>query len=169
MEIRWVERILLRDLETLKREIGAFPDEASIWATPPGITNSAGTLALHIAGNLQHFIGAGLGKSGYVRDRDKEFAARGVPRAELLAGLDRAGEAVRLLATANVDPNAQLPEPVGKFQFAAGDWLIHLATHLAFHVGQVGYLRRVVTGESKSVPSVSMAELASAVKLSDPA
>ena len=86
--------LLDRDLRTLRRELEAYPDERQIWQRVPGLANSAGTLALHLAGNLQHYVGARLGGTGYVRDRDAEFARRGVPRAELIAGIERARAAV---------------------------------------------------------------------------
>lgn len=167
MDIRWLERIVLRDVESVKAELAAFPDEASVWATPPGITNSAGTLALHLAGNLRHFVGTKLGGSTYVRKRDHEFAARGVPRAELLADLEQAIAAVRetLGGGRPIDLAAPFPETVGgKFRVATGDWLIHLATHLAFHLGQIGYLRRIVTGGGSVSGVMGIAPLATAVK-----
>jgi hypothetical protein len=170
MDVRWIERILLRDLETMKREVTSFPDETTLWATPPGIANSAGTLALHAAGNIRHFIGAGLGQSGYRRDREREFTARGVARDSIVAELDEAIEAVRqtLGSGAAFDLKAEYPETVaGKFRVRTGDWLIHLATHLAFHVGQVGYLRRMITADPKPVPAVGIAELATAVRQPD--
>lgn len=163
----WLERILIRDLETMKKELAAYPDEASVWVTPPGIANSAGTLALHVAGNVRHFIGAILGKSGFVRDRDREFAARDVPRTELVAGLDAAIEAVK--QTLGGIDRAALDEPYpelvgGRLQVVTGDFLIHLATHLTFHLGQVGYLRRIVTGGSTSTGAVGLNDLATAAR-----
>ena len=77
----WLEAILVRELEALKRELAAYPSDADVWATPPGVSNSGGTLALHLAGNLQHYVGAMLGGSGYVRDRAAEFGRHGVARA----------------------------------------------------------------------------------------
>ena len=68
--------MILRELRTLDREIAEYPDDRSPWQTPPGITNSAGTLVLHLAGNLRHFIGTALGKSAYKRNRDAEFSTR---------------------------------------------------------------------------------------------
>ena len=170
MELRWVESIMVRDLESVRREIAAFPDEASIWATPPGITNSAGTLALHLAGNIRHFIGAKLGGSDYRRDRDREFAARNVSKMDLLANLDDAITAVHnALGAGKIDVLEPFPEPVGgKFTVTNGDYLIHLATHLAFHLGQLGYLRRVVTGDASSVGAIAIPTLASAKRISEP-
>ena len=70
--------LLRRELAALRRSVEAYPDDASVWALPPGVPNSAGTLVLHCAGNLRHFLGAVLGGDGYRRDRDAEFARRGV-------------------------------------------------------------------------------------------
>ena len=80
MLVTAVAAILDRDLQALAREVSAYPDERALWDTPPGITNSAGTLALHLAGNVRHYFGAQLGRTGYVRDRPTEFASRDVPR-----------------------------------------------------------------------------------------
>ncbi len=87
--------ILDRDLRGLRRELEAYPDERQIWQPVPGLPNTAGTLALHLAGNLQHYVGARWGGTGYVRNRAAEFARRDVPRAELLAEIDRARAAVK--------------------------------------------------------------------------
>ncbi len=163
----WIERILVRDLEAVKREIAAFPTEQSVWATPPGITNSAGTLALHLAGNLRHFVGGVIGGSGYVRNRPHEFAARNLPRSVLLEELEAARTAVTTALGSGrpIDLGAVFGEPVGGFRVTTGDFLIHLATHLAFHLGQVGYLRRMVAESATSVGGVGIPELASAVKV----
>jgi hypothetical protein len=103
MTIDDLSRVLVRDLRTLAAELDAYPDDASVWACPPGIHNSAGTLVLHLAGNLRHFVGARLGGTGYVRDRAAEFAARGLSRAELRALVDAAAVEVGA-ALAGVDP-----------------------------------------------------------------
>jgi len=86
----WIAAILRRDLGALRREIEAYADERDIWRVAPGISNCAGTLALHLGGNIQFFVGAVLAGTGYVRDRDAEFARRDVPRAELLREIDAA-------------------------------------------------------------------------------
>ena len=91
----WLAGVLVRDLTALKRQLDAYPDDASIWKTVPPITNTAGNLALHLAGNLQHFVGGQLGGSGYVRNREAEFTSRDLPRAELVKQVDAAIAAVR--------------------------------------------------------------------------
>jgi hypothetical protein len=164
MESRWFERIIVRELSLLKRELEAYPAEADIWKELPGITNSAGTLALHLAGNLQHFIGAELGGTGYVRQRDLEFSRRGVSRAELLAELDRAVAAVeRTLGSGrSFEWSARSSVAGGKYTVELGDWLIHLVSHLGYHVGQVDYHRRMATGQAAGLDAVAIGSLASA-------
>ena len=155
MLIASVRTLLLRDLSALRREVEAYPEEPQLWACPPGISNAAGTLTLHCAGNLQHYIGARLGGPGYVRDRSAEFARRDVPREELLAEVDRALAAVEgaLDRLDRATLPADYPEPVGGRTITTGLFLVHLATHLTYHLGQVDYHRRMVTGAG-AIPGV---------------
>src|SRR4051812_35442996 len=106
-----IRALILRELRALSREVEAYPNEADLWALPPGIPNSAGTLALHVAGNLQHFIGARLGGTGYVRHRDVEFSRRDATRAELLEGLDAAARAVESTFARMSDADLAKPYP----------------------------------------------------------
>jgi hypothetical protein len=164
MQTAWISAIFVRDLKALRRELEAFPDEQAIWRTPPGILNSAGTLALHLCGNLQYYVGAKLGGTGYVRDRDAEFATRDVPRARLVELVDvTIGAVERTLASLHDSSLArEFPEPVAKRTVTTGDFLIHLASHLAYHLGQVDYQRRLVTGAPGSAGAVAIQELATA-------
>src|SRR5438045_8133542 len=82
--------LITRELGAMKRELDAYPDDAAVWKALPGLPNTAGTLALHVAGNLQHFFGSILGRDGYVRTRDLEFSRRDVTRVELKSGFDAA-------------------------------------------------------------------------------
>ena len=159
-----IAAVISRELRTIERELNAYQNDEQVWALPAGLPNSGGTLALHAAGNLRHFIGTVLGGGSYVRDRDAEFSRRGVPRAELIDGLQQAERAVRDVLTA-IDP-ARLKEwypiPVLNRRLNTGEFLTHLATHLAYHAGQLDYHRRVVTGDVAAVGAVSPLELPSA-------
>ncbi len=158
-----IAALMDRDLRTLRREVEAYPDEHQLWHTPTGVGNSAGTLVLHLAGNLQHYVGARLGATGYARDRPAEFRRREVPRAELVDEIEAARSALRALA--GIDPaslSGDFPEVVGQVRVQTGEYLIHLATHLAYHLGQVDYHRRVVTGRTEGVGAVRPAELSTA-------
>jgi hypothetical protein len=147
----YLQRTISRDLQTFQSEIELFPSDDAVWRTVPGVANPAGTLALHVCGNLRHYLGAVLGGSGYVRDRDAEFSLRGVPRSEIVENLLGTHEVVtRTLQT--LSPERLLaPYPETGMGVLRTDWfLLHLGTHLAFHLGQAGYLRRMVTGDGTS-------------------
>ena len=153
--------MLRRELAAIRRSVEAYPDDASLWAERPGLPNSGGTLVLHIAGNLQHYLGAVLGGSGYVRDRPAEFARREVTREELLVEIDAAIAAIDrgLMAIDDEQLAAAYPEPIADRTVATGDFLVHLAVHLAYHLGQLDYHRRVVTGNSQSIDAISVSAL----------
>lgn len=153
--------LITRELRAFRRELEAYPDDASVWRQVPGLPNAGGTLALHVAGNVRHFIGAIMGRDGYVRDRDSEFSRRDVPRRELIAGLEAAIASVeRALGPATDElPSGPYPEPVAKRTVAAADFHVHLVAHLAYHLGQIDYHRRAVTGDARGVDAVSVREL----------
>lgn len=156
-----LQSFLLRDLRSVRLELERYPDEASLWIAPEGLPNSAGTLALHVAGNLQHYIGAQLGQSGYVRDREREFSARNVPRSQILAEINAAEKAIRATLP-RLTPEqlaADYPETVGGVRLRTDAYLLQVTVHLAYHLGQIDYHRRMVTGDSVSVGAVATADL----------
>jgi uncharacterized damage-inducible protein DinB len=156
--------LIHRELDALRKELLAYEDERDLWLTPAGVSKSAGTLTLHLVGNLRHFIGAVLGRSGYVRRRDAEFSARDVPLGELLEEIEAARRDVSH-ALDRMTPEAlqgRYPTPLGGLQVDAVEFLLHLLSHLAYHLGQIDYHRRVVTGNSGGIGAVSVAELRTA-------
>lgn len=159
-----IGHFLQRELHSLRLELEAYPDEQLIWALPPGLPNSAGTLALHLAGNLRHYVGAILGGNGYIRNRDEEFAARNVPREALLAQIAESEAAIEstLPLLSEEQMSAPFPEPIREHHLKTGELLIQLAVHLAYHLGQVSYHRRLVTGDVQGVGALSAAELVAA-------
>lgn len=158
--------VIVRDLKALEREVEAYPDDASLWRTPPGIANSGGTLALHLCGNVQHFFGAVLGGSGYVRDRAAEFNRRDVPRGEIAAQIQAAVAAAELGLAKAGDPvmARDYPEQIAGHTVVTGEWLVHLVAHLGYHLGQVDYHRRLVTGKGETVRAMATPELRTARK-----
>ncbi len=135
-----------RDLNKLKVEIEAYDDEADLWKKPGDIPNSAGNLCLHLNGNLQHFFGAVLGGTDYVRDRDAEFARTGVPREVMLADIDTTRDVVKetLAKLTEDDLAANFPIEVFGHPMTTGWFLTHLCTHLTWHLGQINYHRRLL-------------------------
>lgn len=141
--------VLLRDVDRLAANVEAYTDEADLWGMDGVMPNSGGTLALHLAGNLQHFVGAILGGSGYVRDREREFAARDLSRTVLLDEIARARAAIDR-ALGGMDEAALDavwtgggPLPEGSTN---GLMLLHLSGHLSYHLGQLNYHRRRLAG-----------------------
>ena len=158
--------VIVRDMKAVGREVEAYPDDASLWRTPPGVTNSGGTLALHLCGNVQHFFGAILGGTGYVRDRAAEFSRRDVPRTEILQQVNGAVAAAErgLAKVTDASLTVRFPEVIAGHTFETGDWLIHLAVHLGYHLGQIDYHRRLVTGRGDTVGAMAAPQLRTARK-----
>jgi uncharacterized damage-inducible protein DinB len=150
-----------RDLRCFIREVELFPDDATLWRTLPGIGNSAGNLALHVAGNLRHFVGGVLGGTGYQRNREREFAQRDGTRMAVSAELEVAANDLQA-ALEKLTPEllaAPYPVSVAGRRPATGRFLVHLAAHLAFHLGQAGYLRRALTGSATSTSPMDLRDL----------
>jgi RimJ/RimL family protein N-acetyltransferase len=154
--------LLVRELEGLRREIELFPDDASLWRTVPGITNSAGNLALHVAGNLQHYVGKVLGGTAYVRNRDLEFGRGSGSKNDVILEIQAAIGAIRdvLPHLAEDRFGTEYPEAVNGMRFQTDRFLLHLCTHAAFHLGQAGYLRRALTGQSQSSGPIPLRSVA---------
>jgi hypothetical protein len=135
-----------RDLARLSQQIEAFPTDEALWQTLPGVTNSAGNLALHIEGNLREFVGRQLGNLPYERKRELEFSSKGKSRDELsarLAELRRSIPAIIEELSAE-QMEMEYPEVVLGAATSTQEFLIHLYGHLNWHLGQIDYLRRIL-------------------------
>ena len=153
--------LLVRELDALRREVELYPSDAAVWREVPGLPNSGGTLVLHLVGNLRLFIGDALGRTGYVRDREAEFSVRGTPRKELLDLIAVARSEVTG-AMRDLDPTAlpaQFPIAVGGVSLPTGMFLLHLLSHLGYHLGQIDYHRRASTGDSTSANALPIKAL----------
>jgi uncharacterized damage-inducible protein DinB len=150
--------ILTRELNSLKTEIEKIPDDKILWQTVPGVTNSVGNLTLHICGNLKHYLGKNLGDSDYVRHRDSEFNTQSGSRNDLVKEINETIEVVRtVLPNLSAEQiNSIYPETVVGVELTTARFLIHLCVHSGFHLGQVGYLRRIITGNNQSVNPLSL-------------
>ena len=141
-----LSEIFERDLIKLKTEIELYTDSADMWIAGGDIINSAGNLTLHIIGNLNHYIGEVLGRTGYIRDRVNEFASAEVPRAELISSIDETRDIVeRVIRSMDEEIFGQnYPIEVLDGTPTTGFFLIHLAVHLNYHLGQINYHRRLL-------------------------
>lgn len=139
-------RLFERDLTRLKVELNLYSDEQIIWQTTGQISNTAGNLTLHLLGNLNTYIGAVLGGTEYVRDRPAEFSLKNIPRESLLEQIDAL--LIVLKTTLSELPDTVLEEeyPLLVFEEKTSTeyLLVHLTTHLTYHLGQINYHRRLL-------------------------
>lgn len=135
-----------RDLLKLKEEISLYTEEKSMWIVKNGIHNSAGNLCLHLLGNLNHFIGATLGHSGYVRQRELEFSKKDIPRTQLLFEIDEVTALVKETLQKLTPSDLEKQYPLLKHEqvVSTEQMLLHLFSHLSYHLGQINYHRRLL-------------------------
>lgn len=139
-------KIFERDLLKLEEEIKLYPSEESLWKISGDIKNSGGNLCLHLCGNLQYYVGAILGGTDYKRNRDLEFAAKGILKKELISEIHKTKRAVKLTLE-KVDVfilESEYPMQVFSYSMTTTFFLIHLASHLDYHLGQINYHRRLL-------------------------
>lgn len=134
-----------RDIQTLRDQVIAFTSEESLWIKAEGISNSAGNLSLHLSGNLQHFFGALLGGTGYVRNREFEFGGKAT-RQELLDDIDAAEKAVTETLNGLTSADFEKDYPIEMFGGPVKtEWFVlHLYSHFSYHLGQINYHRRLL-------------------------
>lgn len=147
--IQTLKSLFTRDLHRLKREIELYQNEANLWITDRAITNPAGNLCLHLVGNLNTYIGAVLGHTGYIRHRELEFSLRDIPRIELLQKVDETIQIVLDALDQMREEQLQEEYPLLVFDEKTSTeyFLVHLTTHLTYHLGQINYHRRLLDAE----------------------
>ena len=141
-----LSEIFERDLQKLITEINLYKDEDNLWLIKEGISNSAGNLCLHLVGNLNHFIGATLGNTGYVRHRDDEFSLKNIPRQDLIMNIENCILIIKTTMNKLQEEDLEKDFPLEKHGKVVSTMhmLIHLQTHLGYHLGQINYHRRLL-------------------------
>src|SRR5579872_5488951 len=121
------------------RELAVPLTDAQFWRKPFPYGNSFGHLVLHLTGNLNYYIGAQIAKTGYVRDRPREFSETERPRKEdvLKTFFQACGMTVQTIAAQS---GSDWEEPYSaRGEEDAGNRLtimLRCLTHLDHHVGQ---------------------------------
>jgi uncharacterized damage-inducible protein DinB len=141
-----LQSIFKRDLLRLHSEIEMYKTEENIWLLDKDIANTAGNLCLHLVGNLHTYIGATLGNSGYIRDREAEFSLKNIPRPELLEKIMDTITVVESGLRPLTEQQLEMEYPilVLKEKTSTAYFLVHLAAHLSYHLGQINYHRRLL-------------------------
>jgi uncharacterized damage-inducible protein DinB len=138
---------VIGELEHLRDEVRKTVEplsEKELWQKPIDPGNSIGHLILHLTGNLNHYVGAQLGGTGYVRDREREFSEANPPSKDVaLASLDKAVATFRqVVGGLSAD---QLAAPHSEKRFGpVFNGLVHLVAHFAIHRGQMSYIVRLL-------------------------
>jgi len=134
-----------RDLDAFIQNLEAFPDD-KLWDVPEGVKNSGGILAQHIVGNLNYYIGVGLGNTGYKRNRPREFTHTGRPKNELINELLNTQEMIEeVLGNLSEDALENDYPLTVSYDYTTRRFLFHLYGHLSYHLGQLNYLRRMLS------------------------
>ncbi|GAB3952839.1 hypothetical protein GCM10028805_35490 [Spirosoma harenae] len=146
MLIQTLKTLFQRDLIKLRQEISLYKDEKKIWYIEKNIANSAGNLCLHLIGNLNTYIGAEFGKTGYIRNRELEFSLKDIPRTDLITKIEETMETVEkgLSNLTDTQLEAEYPMLVFDKPTSTAYFLVHLMTHLTYHLGQINYHRRLL-------------------------
>jgi len=141
--------LYVTDVKKVIAEVEQYKSDEDFWSISEGITNSGGTLTLHLIGNLKHYIGAVLGETGYVRTRDNEFSDRGVSREEIIGQLNEVVEMLKKTfgGLADEDLMKEYSEELGDQPQTTAAVIVYMLTHLNFHLGQINYHRRLLAGK----------------------
>ena len=138
---------LIKEMEQLRdavREVVQALSDGDLWRKPVEPGNSVGHLILNLTGNLNYFVGAQLGGTGYVRQREREFTETRPPaKAAALAGLDAAVATFRRVVAGLSPEQLAGPHPEARFGTVL-EALLHLMTHFALHRGQMSYIVRLL-------------------------
>lgn len=151
MILQTLKTIFKRDLNRLKQEIELYQNESQIWTIQKGITNSAGNLCLHVVGNLNTYIGATFGNTNYARNRELEFSLKDIPKMELIRKIEETSIVVDRSLDKLTEKELLMEFPLLVFETTTSTefMLIHLTTHLTYHLGQINYHRRLLEESSQ--------------------
>jgi hypothetical protein len=144
--IETLKTLFTRDLERLKREVELYVDESNLWKIEKDVANSGGNLCLHLIGNLNTYIGKEIGKTDYVRNRELEFSLKNIPKVELIKQINETISIVNSSLDKLTEQDLPKEYPIIVFDKPTSTeyLLVHLTTHLTYHLGQINYHRRLL-------------------------
>lgn len=140
------KKLYLDFLNALTEEISLYKNEEDIWKLSGNISNTPGNLCLHLCGNLKHFYGAIIGNTGYIREREMEFSMKNVSKADLIKEIEETKNMMEKIfdGLKAEDINKIYPEDKFGENVTYGFIFSRLISHLAYHIGQINYHRRIL-------------------------
>ena len=155
---------LVRSLEKrfrMYKELGdksfaQVPDER-LGLAGPGGGNSLAVLCWHVSGNLKSRFTDFLTSDGEKpwRDREEEFAARGVTRDELQAKWSEGWETLFAALAPLSDADLDRTITIRGESMAVYDALFRALGHLSYHVGQIVYIAHSIAGKEWQYLSIA--------------
>lgn len=147
--VRYLEHLAGR----VERAARSIPQDR-LYFKPFRFGNSIGHLILHLTGNLNHYIGAGIAGSGYVRNRPLEFTDANPPPPDVALARFREAVAMVVRTIRSLD-DAGWQVPVNEQQPIQTRFGLVLVcvSHINNHVGQMAYLVQAL-GHSTEEPPV---------------
>jgi uncharacterized damage-inducible protein DinB len=138
--------------DRVEKHVRAVPKER-VYVRPFPYGNSLGHLVLHLTGNLNHYIGAGIAGTGYVRHRELEFTdPNPPPPEEALARFRQAITMVKTTMAAQSEADWQLPVASNHpIQTRFGLFLV-VIVHINNHIGQMAWLVQAQGGSTGEPP-----------------
>jgi len=140
------QKFFRENLQSLHNEINSFEHEEDLWEIKGTIKNPPANIAMHMCGNLKHYIGHGIGNNGYIRNRDLEFSIKGLSKEQILNEINSTIEALdavfEKLTYDDLLKNYE-HDYYGENKKIAFVLSI-LSQHLGYHLGQINYYRRLI-------------------------
>ena len=117
--IEELQELFIRDLERLESELTMISGE-HLWKTAPGVVN--------------------------IRNREKEFTETGISADKLINDINETSDMIVhvLSGLTNEELNESYPLDI-PMDYTIHKFLLHLYGHLSYHLGQVNYLRRILS------------------------
>jgi len=141
----------LEKMEQMRKQIRECVQglkEEQIWDRSGDHANSIGNLLLHLSGNIRQWIGHGVGGLADIRERDKEFEARGGRSTAEVLGLFETtlAEATQILKAMPLTRLLERTKPQNR-DVAVLEAIYQVTGHLMMHAGQIIFATKQITGK----------------------
>jgi uncharacterized damage-inducible protein DinB len=122
-------------------------DEEQVWARGGENANAIGNLVLHLCGNVRQWIVSGVGNQPDIRERNREFSARGgVSIAQLAERLRGTVEEAVAVIGAVAPERLAVRVVIQQYEVSVLEAIYHVVEHFSTHAGQIIFATKMLTG-----------------------